>query len=89
MMVANSSNLIITVKPVNQHNNVKMDRSSERGSKKSIASNASAGSAGSVSMATSAHATTNLISEDGEDTICDHLSSINVEQSSSLNNLQT
>ena len=51
MMVANSSNLIITVKPVNQHNNISPRRGgSGRSSQKSIASQRSGLSGGSVEV---------------------------------------
>lgn len=48
MMVANSHNLIVTVKPANQRNNVV-----HRGSKTSMGNSGSVGSAGSTSSAPS------------------------------------
>lgn len=76
MMVANSSNLIITVKPVNQRNNLSPARgSSYRGSQKSMGSLQS----GAASMASSydSDEVKELVHEEDEDEVRNHLSGSN------------
>jgi len=73
-MVANSANLIVTVKPANQHNNVEMVRGSARSSKKSIVSTTSW-----VSAPNTEHTTVYSTDQDA-DLITDHLSLINVDR---------
>ena len=75
MMVANSANLIVTVKPVNQHNNVDMVRGSARSSKKSIVSTTSSW----VSTPSTEQAAVPPTDQDA-DLITDHLSSINAKE---------
>jgi partitioning defective protein 6 len=77
MMVANSANLIVTVKPVNQHNNVELCRSSGRSSKRSIVS-------GSGSVSAAAENITPTFADQEDDVIKDHLH-LNAEHSSRSN----
>ena len=71
MMVANSSNLIVTVKPVNQRNNLVMKGGSARQSQKSTLSQASGGSYYSGNSANSDEVTDLL--DDDEDEVQDHI----------------
>jgi partitioning defective protein 6 len=78
MMVANSSNLIITVKPVNQRNNI----ANREGSQRSHKSSASLHS-GASSVAPSVDSEPERALDDDEDVVHDH---INEKKTSTSNN---
>ena len=81
MMVANSSNLIITVKPVNQRNNISPKRGTlSRVSQKSVGSHASAHSGQSFD---SDDVREYVRDDDDEDDIQDHINNDQKEASSS------
>ncbi len=87
MMVANSSNLIITVKPVNQRNNISPKRGSHSHQSGRSMTNSMAGSMYSSQSYDSDEVQSVL--EDDEDMVHDHLATTQTSASASANTVNT